>query len=122
MPILHDMLSALPTSTERILSAIASPALGASSCSAYWNVVVAGAVIPLHKHAVEELIVCLSGSAECSFDGAEAEPYGAGSVIIIPANVPHTIRNVGSEPLRQIAFFAGITPGTEWLEPQGSMV
>jgi len=122
MPIHHNLLGALPANTERIFPAIANERLGASSCSAHWNVVVPSATIPLHKHAVEEIIVCLSGMAECSFDGGTPEPYRSGSVVIIPANMPHTIRNVGSEQLRQLSFFAGDPPQTEWLQPQGSVL
>jgi len=121
LPIHHDMLGALPEDTERIFPAIANSLLGASSCSAHWNVIVAGAVIPLHRHAVEEILVCLGGFGECTFEGGEPEPYRAGSVVIVPAHVRHTIRNVGSEPLRQLSFFAGDPPHTEWLESPGSV-
>ena len=122
MPIHHDMLGAQLESTERVFPPIANQALGANSCSAHENVVIAGATIPLHKHAVEEVIVCLAGNAECSFNGGEAEPYGAGSVVIIPSNTPHTIRNTGGTELRQLSFFAGPQPGTEWLQDPGSVI
>lgn len=120
MPIHHDVLGALPTTTERVFRPIANERLGATSCSAYENVIVPGARIPLHKHAVEEVILCLSGAAECSFDGGAPEPYTAGSVVIIPPHTPHTIRNVGEDHLRQLAFYAG-DPRPEWLEDPGSV-
>lgn len=81
----------------------------------------AGARVPLHRHGVEEIIICLSGAGECSIDGAAAEEYQAGSVLIIPVHVPHTIRNPGPGILRQIAFFPNPSPQTEWLEPKGSL-
>ena len=35
MPIHHDMLGALPTTTERVFRPIANERLGATACSAY---------------------------------------------------------------------------------------
>ena len=69
MPIHHNLLGAQLVSTERIFRPIADEARGAKYCSAYENVVVGGATVPMHRHAVEEIIVCLSGTAECTFEG-----------------------------------------------------
>jgi quercetin dioxygenase-like cupin family protein len=121
MPIHHNLLGAQLMATERIFPPIANEALGARSCSAHENVVAAGASIPLHQHAVEEIIVCLAGIAECSIKGLQAEPYSAGSVVIIPPHTPHKIRNTGSTELRQLSFFAGLQSETEWLEKPGSI-
>lgn len=121
MPIHHNQLGTTPWNSERAFRAIANAQLGATSCSVHDNVIVAGATIPLHKHAVEEILVCLSGTAECSLNGEPAEQYGEGSVVIIPPNTPHTIRNTGSGLLHQLSFFAGQPPQTQWLEPQGSV-
>jgi len=70
---------------------------------------------------VEEVIVCLAGTAECSFNGGTPEKFQAGSVVIIPANTPHTIRNIGSTSLLQLSFLAGDPPQTQWLEEPGSV-
>ncbi|HKA41539.1 MAG TPA: cupin domain-containing protein [Burkholderiales bacterium] len=121
MPIHHAMLGKLPTVTERTLTPIASPALGSSSCSVHENILNVGVVVPLHKHSVEEVIVCLSGEGECTLGGGEPQPYRAGSVLIIPPDTPHTLRNVGNERLCQLAFLAGADAGTHWLEPEGSV-
>jgi len=121
MPIVRHALGAQLGDTERIFTAVADAARGAAGGSVHENVVRAGAVVPLHRHAVEEIIVCLAGEAECSFDGGEPQRYEAGSVVVIPANVPHTIRNVGAGELRQLAFFPALTPQTQWIEPAGSV-
>ena len=121
MPIHTFRLGALPDSTERTFRALANSDLGAKCCSVHDNVLIAGAVIPRHKHAVEEILVCLGGSAECSFGDGTPEMYGEGSVVIIPANTAHTIRNTGPGTLWQISFFAGNPPCTEWLESPGSV-
>ena len=121
MPIHHHMLGKMPSDTERILVPIANEELGAQSSSAYENVLSPGAEVPLHEHAVEEIIVCISGIAECSFNGGAAQRYEAGSVVIIPANTPHSLRNIGADHLRQLTFFSANTPKTQWHEPQGSV-
>lgn len=121
MPIHHNQLGALPTGTERVFRAIANRRLGAGFCSVHENVLVGGAVIPTHKHAVEEILVCLGGTAECTFPGAAPQPYREGSVVIIPPDTPHTIRNTGIGLLRQLSFFAGDPPRTEWLDAPGSV-
>lgn len=121
MPIHHNQLGAVPAATERVFRAIANPKLGARFCSVYENVLISGAVTPTHKHAVEEILVCLSGAAECTLPGNAPEPYHEGSVVIIPPNTPHTIRNTGAGLLRQLSFFAGDPPRTEWLEGPGSV-
>jgi quercetin dioxygenase-like cupin family protein len=121
VPIHHNRLGAQPRTTERVFYPLADKSLGASSCSVHENVLIPGAIVPAHKHAVEEVLVCLSGSGECSFSGATAETYSEGSVVIIPAHTPHTIRNTGAGLLRQLSFFAGEPSKTEWLEDPGSV-
>lgn len=121
MPIHHRMLGKLPSVTERILSPIADASLGCVASSAYENVLNPGAVVPLHRHPIEEVIVCLEGTAECSIGEGAWERYEAGSVVIIPANAPHRLRNVGQGHLRQLAFFATTRNETSWLEDKGSL-
>jgi len=121
MPIHHAMLGTLPTATERTFTPLATPALGTSACSVHENILNVGAVVPLHRHPVEEVIVCLSGEGECTFEGQAPQAFRAGSVLIIPAGTAHTLRNVGHERLHQLAILAGREPGTQWLEPEGSV-
>jgi quercetin dioxygenase-like cupin family protein len=121
MPIRHNALGAEPKSTERVFVPIAGAPFGAGNFVAFENVLVPGAVIPLHQHAVEELLVCLAGEAECSFNGGPFEPYRAGSCVTIPANTPHTIRNTGAGELRQLSFFPAADQRTHWIEPAGSV-
>jgi quercetin dioxygenase-like cupin family protein len=121
MPIHHDLLGNLPTQTGRVRNYIANGELGAHSCSAHENILRPGAVIPAHRHSVEEVIVCLDGEGVCRFGDAAPEGYRAGSVLIIPPHTEHTIQNVGGGLLRQISFFAGQPAGTEWTEQQGDV-
>src|SRR5829696_347526 len=96
MPMHHAMLGKLPTTTERTFTALATPAQGTSNCSVHENILNVGAVVPRHKHPIEEVIVCLSGEGECTFEGQAPQRYQAGSVLIIPQGTVHTLRNVGS--------------------------
>jgi len=121
MPIHHDMLGTLPTGTERTFVPLANEALGARSCSVHENILNPDAVVPWHQHGVEEVVVCLSGVGECTFEGGGPEQYRRGSVLVIPANTPHTLRNIGAERLCQLAILGGATPGTRWIEPEGSV-
>lgn len=121
MPIHHDLHGKSPTTTERMCNYVANTELGAHSCSAHENVLRPGAVVPTHRHAVEEVIVCIAGNGTCQVGDAEAEKYRAGSVIIIPPNTMHTIENTGIELLRQISFFAGHPTDTEWAAQQGDL-
>jgi quercetin dioxygenase-like cupin family protein len=121
MPIYHNQFDSLPAGTERMFRTIFSAESGGALFSLHENVLVPEAVIPLHRHAVVEVLLCLSGTAECSLAGAVAQSYQAGSVVVIPAGTPHTIRNTGTSHLRQLSFLAGNSPDTEWLEPPGSV-
>lgn len=121
MPIHHEMLSNLPSATERTFVAVANATLGTQSCSVHENVLNPGAVVPWHEHPVEEVIVCLSGTGECTFHGDAPQPYRAGSVLIIPPMTPHTLRNVGADRLHQLAFLADAAPSTHWIESEGSV-
>lgn len=121
MPVRHHALGVRPTSTERVFAPIADARSGATSLAAFENVLLPEAVVPWHRHAVEELIVCLVGQAECSFEGEPPQPYAAGSVLIIPANTPHSLRNVGAGELRQLSFFPAASQDTTWIDPAGSV-
>ncbi|MEP6861127.1 MAG: cupin domain-containing protein [Deltaproteobacteria bacterium] len=118
MPIFHDRLGAELVTSERIFRPIGE---GDASC-AFENVVTGGAVIPWHQHAHEETIVCLEGEAECTFENGVPERYAAGSVVVIPSRTRHTIRALGPGVLRQLSFFSGPAPATEWDTDPGSVV
>ncbi len=121
MPLAHNMLGNIPTDTERTFVTLADDKLGTRSCSVYENILNPGAAVPWHSHPVEEVIVCLSGEGECTFRGGVPEQYRAGSVVVIPANTPHTLRNAGSDRLHQVAVLGAVSPGTHWIEPEGSV-
>ena len=121
MPIHHDMLGSIPTATERTFVAVADGSLGTQTLSVHENVLNPDAVVPWHQHEVEEVIVCISGLGECTFQGSDSQRYRAGSVLIIPPRTLHTLRNIGTERLVQFAILGGASPGTKWLDTDGSV-
>lgn len=76
--------------------------------------------VRLHKHPKENhVLYILSGHGKGQIGDTTAE-VGPGQVVVIPANVPHKLERVGSEPLDFILFS---TPGFNpddivWLETQ----
>ena len=121
MPIHHNLHGKSPVQTERIRNYLADEELGAQQCSAHENVLKPGVKVPSHMHGVEEVIVCLEGEGECTFANQPPARYQAGSVIIIPPNTAHVLRNVGTVNLRQICFFAGNPTDTRWVASEGSV-
>ena len=121
MPIHHNKLGSIPTATERTFVAVADGTLGAQTLSVHENVLNPEAVVPWHQHEVEEVIVCISGLGECTFQDRAPEQYRAGSVLIIPPRTLHTLRNIGAERLVQFAILGDASPGTRWLDTDGSV-
>lgn len=60
---------------------------------------------PMHLHAVEEVLEVISGSAEVRIDDERAD-VGANQSVLIPAGVPHSFLNTGTEILHVRATLA----------------
>lgn len=77
--------------------------------------------VRLHKHPKENHILYIlsgHGKGQIGDKTAEVEP---GNVIVIPANVPHKLERIGSEPLDFIVFSTpGFNPNDIVLEEQQS--
>ena len=67
-----------------------------------------GACLPTHTDSSEEILLVLAGEGE-AWIGDETSPIAEGQIALIPAMAPHGIRNIGSEVLRVVGFFAGST-------------
>ena len=70
----------------------------------------------LHSHDVEEAHVLLEGSATYIIGDRSFTVQGP-YVAKVPANVPHTFINAGSEPMHIIAVFPSKRPGIKILGP-----
>jgi quercetin dioxygenase-like cupin family protein len=58
-----------------------------------------------HTDSAEEILLILEGEAEVSL-GEEQGRISAGEMALVPAMVPHGMRNVGEQTLRVAGFFS----------------
>jgi quercetin dioxygenase-like cupin family protein len=74
-----------------------------------------------HTDSAEEVVLVLDGEAEVTA-ADERRRLQAGAVALVPATVPHDIRNVGKSRLRVVGFFSSaavVSHFDETLEPFG---
>jgi mannose-6-phosphate isomerase-like protein (cupin superfamily) len=82
---------------------IVTAEMGASGCELWDQVVpMEGYVVP-HFHDYDETLTFLSGRAQITIDG-KAIIVEADTTALIAAGCVHSIRNVGSKPVRILAF------------------
>jgi quercetin dioxygenase-like cupin family protein len=82
----------------------------------------AGCRLPRHTDSAEETIVIVSGRADVTV-GDERTEVPAGGVALVPADVPHEVRNAGEVTLRFAAVYADVDVATRYeagVEPDGS--
>ena len=58
-----------------------------------------------HNDSAEEILLVLEGEAEVSLGDEEGRLSG-GEMALVPAMVPHGLRNVGEETVRVVGFFS----------------
>jgi quercetin dioxygenase-like cupin family protein len=58
-----------------------------------------------HTDSAEEILLILQGEAEVAL-GDERGRLSAGEMALVPAMVPHGLRNVGEETVRVVGFFS----------------
>jgi quercetin dioxygenase-like cupin family protein len=78
---------------------------GLQSLSLWRQSLAPGGATPPHSHPCEEIVMCLAGRGEVHIDG-QVHVFGPQQTVLLPANVPHQLFNVGSEPLEMTAVFA----------------
>ena len=64
-----------------------------------------GHMLGTHTDSAEEILLILEGEAEISL-GDEQGRFSAGEMALVPAMVPHGLRNVGDETVRVVGFFS----------------
>jgi quercetin dioxygenase-like cupin family protein len=77
-----------------------------------------------HSNSAEETHLILQGTAEISTD-EEKTTAAAGGVVVIPASVPHDVKNIGEQRLRVVYFLPSSTLVTVFddaLAPSGQKV
>jgi quercetin dioxygenase-like cupin family protein len=80
-------------------------ATGNESSSVVYFEIEPGHYLGNHTDSAEEIVLVLSGTVEASL-GDEAGLLSAGQAVLIPAMVPHGIRNIGNETARCVGFFS----------------
>jgi quercetin dioxygenase-like cupin family protein len=71
---------------------------------------------PRHTDTPEELLLVLEGEVEVTI-GEERSVVGAEELVLIPAMVPHSFRNVGSTRARIVGFFSANAVVAHFEEP-----
>ena len=81
---------------------------GNQSSSVVYFEIEPGRYLGSHTDSAEEIVLLLSGTVEASL-GDETGQLSAGQAVLIPAMVPHGIRNIGDETARCVGFFSAAT-------------
>lgn len=71
---------------------------------------------PRHTDTPEELLLVLEGRVEVELDGATTT-LEQNQLVLIPALVPHSFRNVGETKARVVGFFSANTVVARFEEP-----
>jgi len=69
-----------------------------------------------HTDSAEEVLFVVSGSGEATI-GDEHATIQAGTLAVVPALAPHSVRNTGEETLRVVGFFSSSTVLSVFDEP-----
>ena len=98
--VLHSNLSSTTNNNNTIMG-IATPSLGAKDSEIWRSQIEINSKTPLHQHEAEEIVVLLSGTLEAEVNGKSVS-CTAPCTIILPANEPHMLKNIGDIPTDQI--------------------
>ena len=80
-------------------------ATGNQSTAVVYFAIEPGHYLGTHPDSAEEIVLVLSGRVEASL-GQEKGQLSAGQAVLIPAMVPHGVRNIGAETARCVGFFS----------------
>ncbi|MGL6280203.1 MAG: cupin domain-containing protein [Gaiella sp.] len=81
---------------------------GAASTALVYFELEPGEHTGMHTDSAEEVVLILSGTAEATV-GEERGILTPGGIGLVPALVPHDVRNVGDETVRVAGFFSSST-------------
>lgn len=78
---------------------------GTKSTAVVYFEIEPGCRLATHTDSAEEIVLILQGEAEVSL-GDEGGRLSAGEMALVPAMVPHGMRNAGEETVRVAGFFS----------------
>lgn len=93
-----------------------SAASGSAATAVVYFEVEPGKRLGRHTDSSEEVIYVVEGDGEATV-GDERVALSAGALAVVPALVPHDIRNTGAGPLKVVGFFAGSALMHAFYEP-----
>ena len=79
---------------------------GAADSAVVYFEIDPGHKLATHQDSEEEILYIVQGEGETHVGGERAR-VSAGDLAVVPAMVPHGIRNVGDERLKVVGFFSG---------------
>ena len=82
-----------------------SSVAGAASTAVVYFELEPGEHTGMHTDSAEEIVLILSGRVEATV-GDERGELSAGGLGLVPALVPHDVRNIGEETVRVVGFFS----------------
>ena len=91
-------------------------ATGNESTAVVYFEIEPGHYLGTHTDSAEEILLILGGTVEASL-GDEAGQLSAGQIALIPAMVPHSVRNIGHETARCVGFFSAATVESTFDQP-----
>lgn len=91
-------------------------ATGNESSAVVYFAIEPGRYLGTHTDSAEEIVLVLAGTVEASV-GDETGRLSAGQAALIPAMVPHGIRNIGEEVARCVGFFSAATVASTFDQP-----
>ena len=75
-----------------------------------------GNALPTHTDSAEEILLCLEGRVKVTL-GNERSQISAGEMALVPAMVPHALRNEGTETVRVVGFFSRVMVESTFEQP-----
>ena len=79
-----------------------------------------GYVAPMHSHPYTELLFVVEGETEVWLQGGEAEPLRMreGDCVVLPPDIPHSFRTVGTRRMRLLGIHASADRVVNYLDRQ----
>jgi quercetin dioxygenase-like cupin family protein len=97
---------------------------GAADTAVVYFEIDPGYKLATHTDSAEEILYIVQGEAEAQV-GDETGRVSAGDLAVIPAMVPHGVRNVGDTRLKVVGFFSEskiVSTFAEAIQPAGAAV
>jgi quercetin dioxygenase-like cupin family protein len=89
---------------------------GSADSAVVYFEIAPGEHLPRHTDSAEEILYIVAGRGEAEA-GGEYAAVEAGDLAVIPAMVPHGVRNTGDETLKVVGFFSEAKIVSNFEEP-----